>query len=214
MKKIVSTLFALIIFTTSAHAGGLIGLKVGNGELEATKLAITNTPAALTEAAETKSIDNTYAAIFAELNVNDGPMSLGFELVPLSGTISVSNGNDTDASIEVSDLKTVYAMASRELGGGSVYAKVGLSHADLDNAKQSNGTTTINSFSSELEGTMIGIGFQTAETGNGLVFRAEATHSDFDDVQVNTTDTDGTVETKKANDVTFQTITISVAKSF
>ena len=43
MKKIVSILFASIIFTTSAFAGGLIGLKVGNGDLEGTKLKTTNT---------------------------------------------------------------------------------------------------------------------------------------------------------------------------
>ena len=60
---------------------------------------------------------------------------------------------------------------------------------------------------------MIGIGFQTGEY-NGLVFRAEATLTEFDDVEVKTTDADGLVETKKANDIEFETITLSVAKTF
>ena len=212
MKKIVTILFASIIFTTSAFAGGLIGLKVGNGDLEATRATIVNTPAALNEAADTQSVDHLYGAIFAEVNVNDGPINLGFELVPLSGTISVATDN-TDASAEVGNLRTIYALAAREVGGGSVYAKLGYSEADIDNAKQSNGTTSITSFSDALEGPMIGIGFQTGEY-NGLVFRAEATLTEFDDVEVKTTDTDGLVETKKGTDIEFQTLTISVAKSF
>ena len=132
----------------------------------------------------------------------------------LTGTISVVN-DDSDASVEVSNLTTAYLLAAKELGnGGSVYAKLGYSHADIDNAKQSNGTTTINSFSDSLEGPMVGIGFQTPENSLGLVFRAEATMSEFDDVEVKTTDTDGLVETKKANDIEFQTFTVSIAKKF
>ena len=212
MKKIVSILFASIIFTTSAFAGGFIGLKVGNGELEGTKLKTTNTLAPH-DAQTSGSVDHTYGAIFVEANINDGPVNIGLELVPVTGTISVVN-DDSDASVEVSNLTTFYALASREVGSGSVYAKLGYSSADIDNAKQSNGTTTINSFSDALEGPMVGIGFQSAEIGDGLVFRAEATYSEFDDVNVKTTDADGLVETKSANDITFQTLTISVAKAF
>mgnify|MGYP001361278072 FL=1 len=212
MKKIVSILFASIIFTTSAFAGGLIGLKVGNGDLEGTKLKTTNTLAPH-DAQTSGSADHMYGAIFAELNINESPLNLGFELVPLTGTISVVN-DDSDASVEVGNLRTIYVLAAREVGAGSVYAKLGYSEADIDNAKQSNGTTTITSFSDALEGPMVGIGFQTGEY-NGLVFRAEATLTEFDDVEVKTTDTiDDLVETKKANDIEFQTITLSVAKTF
>ena len=211
MNKIVSILFASIIFTTSAYAGGLIGLKVGNGDLEGTKLQTTNTLAPH-DAKTSGSKDNMYGAIFGEININESPLNLGFELVPLTGTISVVN-DDSDASVEVGNLRTIYALAAREIGAGSVYAKLGYSEADIDNAKQSNGTTTITSFSDSLEGPMIGIGYQTGEY-NGLVFRAEATLTEFDDVEVKTTDADGLVETKKANDIEFQTITLSVAKSF
>ena len=213
MKKIVSLLAVSLFFASSALAG-MVGVKVGDGNLEATKNVIVNTPAALNEAAQTKDISHEFAAIFVEHEMEGQPLSIGLEFVPLTGTISVSNGNDTDASVEVGNLKTIYALASKDLGGGSIYGKLGYSHADLSNAKQSNGTTTINSFSESLEGPMVGVGFQAAETGNGLIFRAEATYSQFDDLTVNTTDTDGLVENKNATDVEFTTFTISVARSF
>ena len=214
MKKIITILFATAIFTTSAYAGGLVGLKYGNGSLEATMSEIVNTPATLNEAAQTQDVDHEYGAIYAEVNLGDSPASFGLELVPITGTISVATDN-TDASVEVSDLTSAYLLAAKEVAnGGSVYAKLGYSQADLGKAKQSNGTTTINSFSDSLEGPMVGVGFQSPEFGFGLVFRAEATHTEFDDVSVNTTDTDGLVETKTANDITFQTFTISLAKTF
>ena len=214
MKKIISILFASIIFTTSAFAEGLVGLKAGNGSLEGTRAEIVNTPATLNEAADTQDVDHLYGAIFAEVNLNDTPVNVGLEFVPLTGTISVSTDN-TDASVEVGNLATAYLLAAKEIAnGGSVYAKLGYSQADLDNAKQSTGTTTVNSFSDSLEGPMVGIGFQSPANSLGLVFRAEATYTEFDDVTVNTTDTDGLVETKKGTDITFETITVSVAKTF
>ena len=213
MKKIVTILFASIIFTTSAFAGGLIGLKFGEGELEGTKLATVNGVGG-NDLQTSGSADNEFGAIFAEINLNETPVNLGLELVPLTGTISVVN-DDSDASVEVSNLTTAYLLAAKELGNGaSVYAKLGYSHADIENAKQSNGTTTINSFSDSLEGPMVGIGFQSPENSVGLVVRGEFTMSEFDDVSVKTTDADGLEETKKANDIEFTTLTISVAKTF
>ena len=213
MKKIVSILFASIIFTTSAFAGGLIGLKVGNGDLEGTKLKTTNTLAPH-DAQTSGSADHMYGAIFAELNMNDSPLNLGFELVPLTGTISVVN-DDSDASVEVGNLTTIYALAAKEIGGGSIYAKLGYSSADIDNAKQSNGTTTINSFSDSLEGPMIGIGFETGSLGDALdlVARFEATYTEFDDVSVTTT-SNGSTSVKKTADGDLTTLSVSIGKKF
>ena len=216
MKKIISILFVSIFTTTSAFSAGMVGIKLGYGELEATKDAITNTPAALTEAAETKDIDHEYGAIFAEINLGDTPLSLGLEYIPITGTLSVANGDDTDASLELSDHTTLYALAAKKLSNGSsVYGKIGYSIADIGSVKQSNGTTTINSHSGELEGVMAGIGVQSAEFSNlGLIARAEATYTEYDDVTANTTDADGLVETKKASDINLTTFTISIAKAF
>jgi len=216
MKKIISILFVSIFTASSAFSAGMVGIKLGYGELEATKNAITNTPAALTEAAETKDIDHEYGAIFAEVNLGDSPVSLGLEYIPISGTLSVANGDDTDASLELSDHTTFYALAAKELSNGSaVYGKIGYSMADIGNVKQSNGTTTINSFDSNLDGPMVGVGVQSAEFSNlALVARLEATYTEYDDVSVKTTDTDGLVETKTASDINLTTLTISLGKKF
>lgn len=216
MKKIISILFVSTFIATSAFSAGIVGIKLGYGELEATKNAITNTPAALTEAAETKDIDHEYGAIFAEVNLGQTPLALGLEFIPLNGTLSVSNKDHTDASLELSDHTTLYALASKELpNGASVYGKVGYSMADIGKVKQSNGTTTITSHDSDLEGTMYGIGIQSAEFSNiGLVARLEATYTEYDNVSVKTTDTDGLIETKTASDINLTTFTISLGKTF
>ena len=41
MKKVISILFASLLFAASAHAGGMIGVKYGNGDLEGTQNAYT-----------------------------------------------------------------------------------------------------------------------------------------------------------------------------
>ena len=213
MKKIISLVGATFFVASSVLAGPMVGVKLGIGDLEATKDTIVNTPVALNEAAETNSIDHTFGAIFVEQSVR-GPVSLGLEYVPLTGTISIAN-SDTDASVELGNLKTIYASVSRENdNGGSIYGKVGYAHADIDNAKQSNATTTINSFSDSLEGPMVGIGFQAPETSNGLIVRGEVTLTMFDDVSVNTTGTNESAESKTASDIELTTFTISIAKQF
>jgi hypothetical protein len=214
MKKIISLVGATMFLASTSIAGPMIGVKLGIGDLEATKDTIVNAPVALNEASETKSIDHAYGAIFVETSLRDGPVSLGLEVVPLTGTLSISDRDHTDASVELSNLKTIYASVSREVAnGGSVYGKVGYAHADIDNAKQSNGTTTINSFDGDLEGPMLGLGFQAPET-NGLIIRAEATLTMFDNVSINTTGSNEVAETKTASDIDLTTFTISVAKQF
>jgi len=216
MKKIISILFVSIFTATSAFSAGMVGIKLGYGELEATKNAITNTPAALTEAAETKDIDHEYGAIFAEVNLGDSLVSLGLEYIPISGTLSVSNRDHTDASLEISDHTTLYALVAKELSNGAaVYGKIGYSMADIGNVKQSTSTTTINSFDSDLDGPMVGVGVQSAEFSNlALVARLEATYTEYDDVSVKTTDADGLVETKTASDINLTTLTVSLGKKF
>ena len=216
MKKIIISIFVFLFATTSAFSAGMVGIKYGTGTLEATKDAITNTPAALTEAAETKDIDHEFGAIFAEINLGESPVSVGLEYIPIDGTLSVSNKDHTDASLVLSDHTTLYALASYPLpNGASVYGKIGYSMADISNVKQSNGTTTVNSHSNDLEGFMGGVGIQSAEFSNiGLVARLEATYTEYDNVSAKTTDADGLVETKTASDINLTTFTISLAKTF
>lgn len=216
MKKIITSLFLFIFTTTAAFSAGMVGVKLGYGSFEATKNAVTNTPAALTEGAQTKDVSHEYGAIFAELNLGDTPLALGLEYIPLEGTLSASGRDHTDASVQISDHTTVYALASKGFNNGaSVYAKIGYSMADIGAVKQNTSTTTINSHSKDLEGVMAGIGVESSEfSPMAVVARLEATYTEYDDVSVNTTDADGLVETKKASDLNLTTFTVSIGKKF
>ena len=211
MKKITTLLItAMFTLATSAFAGGMVGVKVGTGELDASSKAYTAGSTAY--AAESGQKDNRFGAIFAEVNVLEGPISVGLEYVPFDADISL-NGKNSGVSANVSDYRTLYALAMHELNDIGVYAKLGYSMADIGTVKNSDGATTINSNSGELEGIMYGVGIQTAELGKGIVARAEYTYTEFDDISVTTT-SNGSASVKKTADGELTTLTLSIAKSF
>ena len=116
-------------------------------------------------------------------------------------------------SANVSDYTTAYALAMTELKDISVYAKLGYSMADIGTVKPNDGTNTINSNSSELEGIMYGVGIQTAELAMGIVARAEYTYTEFDDISVTTT-SNGSASVTKTASGELTTMTVSLSKSF
>ena len=212
MKKLtiilISTLFTL---TTSAFAGGMVGVKLGSGELEGNSKSYT--AGSTTYAAKSGSKDAQFGAIFAELNIMDSPISAGVEYVPFDADISL-NGLNSNVSANVTDYTTLYLLAKRDLTNFSVYAKIGYSEADIGTIKHdSNAQTTVNSQSASLEGTMYGFGLQSQELPFGLVARAEYTFTEFDTISVNTTSHGSTAVDKKA-DGDLTTMTLSIAKSF
>ena len=211
MKKLTILTFS-ILFTvsTSAFAGGMIGVKYGNGDLEGN--AQSYTAGSTTYAAESGSKDNEFGAIFAEINIKESPISVGLEHVPFDADISL-NGDNANVSANVSDYTTIYALAMHELSNFSVYAKLGYSQADIGTIKNDDTTTTVNSKSGELEGMMYGAGIQSKELPFGLVERAEYTFTEFDDISVTTT-SNGSAAVKKTADGDLTTLTISLAKSF
>ncbi len=212
MKKIISILIVSVLFAFSAHAGGMIGIKYGEGELEATKAGYT--AGSNTYTAQTASENHEFAAIFAEVNIPDRPVSIGLEYIPYTATISV-DGNSSDSHLEISDHTTLYALLSNDIAGGSAvgYLKIGYAMADIGGVKANYATTTLNSHDSSLEGLMIGAGVQTGAFGPGMVARVEATHTDYDDVSATTT-SNGSSSVKKTADADLTTITISLAKTF
>ena len=213
MKKIISILFVSVLFTVSAHAGGMIGIKYGNGDLEGTKQAYT--AGSKTYNAQTNSDDSEFGAIFAEVNLPNYPVSLGVEYIPFTATVSV-DGNSSDSHLELADHTTIYALLSRGVGDGeaSAYVKVGYAMADIGGVKANYVTTTVNSHDSSLEGPMIGVGVQSGLLGSlGLVARVEATMTEYDDVSVTTT-SNGSASVKKTASAELTTVTISLAKTF
>ena len=216
MKKLTIIFFsALFALSTSVFAnpisGGVIGVKVGKGDLDGN--AKSYTAGSTTYAAETGSKNAEYGAIFAELNIMDGPISVGLEYVPFDADISL-DGAQSNVSANVGDYTTAYIMAMHDLEAFSVYVKAGMSTADIGAiSHEPNAQSTVNSQSDSLDGTMLGIGLQSQELPMGLVGRLEYTQTEFDDISVTTT-SNGSTSVKKTADGDLTTLTISIAKQF
>ena len=210
MNKIMTLLItAMFTLATSAFAGGMVGVKYGNGDLEGNaKSYVSGTN---TYAAQNGSKDNQFGAIFAEINVKESPVSIGLEYVPFDADITL-DGDASGASANVGDYTTLYALAMKEINDVSLYAKLGYSMADIGTVKANDGQTTINSNSDSLEGIMMGLGIQSKSV-NGIVARAEYTYTEFDEIQVTTT-SNGSASVSKKADGELTTLTVSIAKSF
>ena len=211
MKKIISILFgASLLFAASAQAAGMVGVKIGQGELSGESDAYT--AGGTSVAAQSGDSSNTYAAIFAEVNVGAAEgLSLGLEYIPFTATIRLDKG-ESSSGADVDDATTLYALYAKEAGEGSVYVKAGYFMADIGTVKQDS-ATTVNSQDDTLEGPMVGIGFQTGETANGIILRVEATHTELDDVSITTT-SNGSSSVKKTADGEITTFSVSFAKAF
>ena len=209
MKKIISILFgASLLFAASAQAAGIVGFKVGQGEIGGESNAYT--AGSTSYGAESGNKSNEYAAIFAELNVEAaGGLSLGVEYIPFEARISLDKGH-----ADVENATSLYALYARGAGQGSVYVKAGYFMADIGTVANSNGHgKTVNSQDDTLEGPMIGIGIQSAETVKGIIVRAEATYTDLDSVAITTT-SNGSTSVKKTADGDITTFSVSFAKAF
>ncbi len=80
MKKITIILISVLFtLTTSAFAGGMIGVKYGKGDLEGN--AKSYVAGTTTYAAQSGSKDSEFGAIFAEVNIKESPISVGLEYV-------------------------------------------------------------------------------------------------------------------------------------
>lgn len=214
MKKIISLLIGSFLFASTAYAAGMVGVKVGNGDLEGN--ADGYTAGGTTYTAISKSKSSEYAAVFAELELGGTPLSLGIEYIPFDASIGL-DGNSVDSSAEISDYTTIYALAKMSVGEGMAYVKAGYSEGSIGNITARAGPegTTINSQSDSLEGPMIGIGFETGSLGDALdlVARFEATYTEFDDVSVTTT-SNGSASVKKTADGDLTTLSVSIGKKF
>ena len=208
MKKILSIIFSSIFLMTSAYAGGMIGVKVGAGDIEGKRTTSFDGSGGNTSA----SRDSEYAAVFAEFSINDGPVSLGLEVVPMEAKIDADPGTSTDATAYIENLKTVYALASFDTEFGAVYGKIGYSHADAE-VKSNYTNTTLSDASDSLEGPMVGVGLQFESPLPIIdVIRLEGTYSEFNDLKVTSKSGDSTHA--RTGDANLTTYSISIARSF
>lgn len=212
MKKLIIIVSSIILYATSAYSAGMVGIKVGTGELEGNQKAYT--AGSTTYAAQSKAKDSEYGAIFAEIEIPNLPVSIGLEYIPYTATVGV-DGNASDSHLELSDHTTLYLLAAKEVANGaSIYGKVGYAMADIGGVKANYTGTTVNSHDDSLEGLMAGIGIQTTEfSPAALVARLEATYTEYDEVKVNTTSNGSAAVDKKA-DADLTTFSISIGKKF
>ena len=208
MKKIISLLFgASLLFATSAQAEGMIGAKLGIGDLSAD--ANSYTAGSTSYAAESKDVDSPYGAVFVEVAIPqaDG-FSIGLEYVPFTAHISLDK-KESSTGADLDDYTTLYVQYMKDIDVGSVYIKAGMSQADI--SAVTNPDSTVVSQDDTIKGIMVGLGFQ--KEVNGLFGRIEATHTDLDDVSITTTSNGSSSVTKTGSgDIT--TLSLSIAKSF
>ena len=208
MKKLITILFTSLFFMSSAYAEGMIGVKGGFGSLEGTRTSNTEL-----SGAKSASVDSEYGAVFAEVNLGDGPISAGIELVPMEGVIDTTATTGTDSQVTVENLLTLYLVASKETEFGAVYGKLGYSSADL--SAKSNYGHTLSDMSDKAEGPMIGVGLQLdSPLPIFNVVRLEGTYTQFDDLKITSKDADGVNTEKRTGEAELGTISISLARSF
>lgn len=210
MKKIISIVITSFLFSVTANAGGMVGAKIGFGEIEGKKNAYT--AAGTDYAADTEEINSGYGALFAEYNVMSSPVSIGIEYIPFDAVLSVDNFS-ADSSVEISNHTTVYALAAKNLADGvAVFGKVGYSAAEISKATTL-ATTSVDSQSASLKGPMVGAGVQLGTADGGFIARVEAAYTDYDDVTAVTSSL-GSTGVRKTASVETTTISFSIAKSF
>jgi len=211
MKKLMTMIFASLFFISTAYAGGMVGVKVGTGELDGKRTSSG-------EGGKTSdSVNSEYGAVFAELNLADSPVSIGLELVPMEGVIDTKADTGTDSHVIVSDLMTLYVLAAMETDFGAVYGKLGYSKADL--SATANYGQSLSNMSDAAEGPMVGIGAQFDVTADYIstvinTVRLEATHTMFDDLKITSTDEDGGAAENRTGEADLTTFSISLARSF
>ena len=207
MKKLMTIVFTSLFFMSTAYAGGMIGVKVGNGELNGERTSPGE------GGATTGAVNSEYGAIFAEANLADTPISLGIELVPMEGVIDTKDDTGTDSQVTVSDLITLYVLAAKEMDFGSIYGKLGYATADL--SAVSNYGLALSNASKEAKGPMVGIGAQfDVPTPIVNTIRLEATHTMFDELKISSTDGDGGGTANRTGEADLTTFSISLARSF
>lgn len=208
MKKIILSVFTLISLANPLLAEGMVGAKIGIGDLSAE--AKSYTAGSNTYAAESKDVDSPYGAVFVEVDIpqKDG-LSVGLEYVPFTAHISLDK-KESSTGADLDNYTTLYLQyMMKDVAEGSVYVKAGMSQADI--SAVTNPDSTVVSQDDTIKGIMVGLGFQ--KEVNGLFGRIEATHTDLDNVSITTTSNGSSSVTKTGSgDIT--TLSLSIAKSF
>ena len=218
MKKVLTSLLAVLFLTASAYAEKRIGI---SGALTAFNSDGTET---VKSSGETNSGDHVEVvivpSIFVEL-VNDNGVGVGIDFLPIEADLgsatnsradtdtddSSDTAGDNKVSAELSSHTTVYALVPFKAG----YLKAGLAMATIDTTETlATGTTYGNE---DVTGFMIGAGINR-EGGNGTFFRSELTYTDYEEATFNGSLDSDSVRNKVDAEIDALALKLSIGKSF
>ena len=214
IKRILGIFLALNFFNLTAEAGTTnLGINLSMAQMDATGSHTTNQSTTVTE---NRSADFQLASIFAERQMGTGRLNfaLGLDVIPVEREIDKLGGaTGFDATIKMSPLVTAYIQPMIVGDKFSLFARAGLSQADLEITNISRQATTAGTASTDgaqsknLKGTMYGIGVQY-NTEKAFV-RLVGTHTEFDEI----THTNSNSKTLKATPEV-DLISLSIGKAF
>lgn len=191
MKRTLTTLVCLAGLQGFALADTTnVGIKLSYGNLDASGSETTNL-GTTDLVSKSGDADFPFASAFIERDfaLANFNIALGLDYVPFKAEIeSVPTGTGTGFTADLEDHYTVYIQPSKKLDNGvSLFAKLGYSSADLkisDLKRQATteGTASTDSGSKQnLEGPMIGLGFEKQFANNAFV-RLEVSYTDYDEI--------------------------------
>ena len=227
MKKIVISTIIFVMASFSAFADKTnVGIKITMASMDADGSETTDSGSINNGGAavkHSKSADFEMGSLFIERQYEGAfggmDVAVGLDLVPFKVEIDrIGGGTGFDAMIEVGNLITAYVQPMFNVGENSaLFVRAGWAQADLDisnssrqaqAADQASDTAGTDSAASEnLEGPMVGAGFQTMLGDIGV--RLEATYTDFDEI----TYTNSNSKVLKA-DAELTQISLALVKSF
>ena len=194
MKKIIITLTLLVFSTMSAHAldrssfsalsvtGGIAATQ-GLFGAKATETNRSDTNVITHVKSENGVFTDTYTSGFIELNMGQW-VSVGYEHTPDSITTptnssresSINTGPTSNVSVDFNDMDTLYIKLN--LGQSGFFGKFGQVKTDATVKKTGNSTSTYNNF--DLEGSVVGIGYENSIRDSRIGIRFETSYMDFD----------------------------------
>jgi hypothetical protein len=162
------------------------------------------------------SEDAVVPEIFAEL-VNDNGLAFGVAYIPVremgskTRTDAGSDPGDYKANAELENVLQAYVdVPIYAVGPGAFYGKLGIQHATVSTLESLNAGSSYPD--EDLFGYTVGLGYKgDLPVGNGLIYKLDATYTDFEDYSSGAADGNGNKIDAELEDTALK---ISIGKRF
>lgn len=219
MKKILTSLFAVMFFTATAYAEVRIGLSGAYSMF--TSDGTETVKSSGTKNSKSHDEDVVVPSIFFEADLPNG-MALGIDFIPAEAELGSATNARTDTDTDDSSDTAGNNEVSAELSGhttlyvtypirGNGYVKGGVAIASIDTTETlATGSVYKNE---DVTGIMIGAGYNR-EGNNGLFFRSEVTYTNYDSVNFKGSLDADSVRNEIDADIDVLALRLSVGKAF